>query len=249
MASGLLVIALGEATKIIPYLETQKVQKEYLFSIKWGVKTDTDDITGNIIEQGGIIPEKDKITGVFTSFIGLYNQMPPAFSAKKINGIPAYKLARKGVNIELKPKNVNIYELEETDIDGIYRVLCSEGTYVRTLVTDIAARLGTIATCSMIRRTATNGFSIKECVTLDFLENLSNNADAVMDFLKPLDFGLVDIPVAKLEPDDAMLFINGGFVPCKDAGQMRVYSENKFIGIGMAEQGVLKPKRIINADK
>ena len=267
MASGLILIALGEATKMIPFLELKnEITKEYLFSIKWGIKTDTDDITGKIIEEGGIAPKNSEITAVLQNFPKEYDQTPPIFSAKKIGGVPAYALARKGSEVILTPKKVRIYELkkcrpQDTHYPAaarhpkdfaqypntVFSVICSKGTYVRSLVQDIAEKLGTIATCSMIRRIQTNGFHIKDAVKLDFLENLGNTAAVVSNYLKPLDFGLADIPVTKLETNDAALFSNGGFVQTQSLdGFIRVYSENRFIGIGMVEQGVLKPKRIIN---
>jgi tRNA pseudouridine55 synthase len=244
MASGLLVIALGEATKMIPFIEDKHEIKEYLFSIKWGIKTDTDDITGNIVEEGGPIPENDKITGILSSFVGKYEQMPPAFSAKKVSGVPAYKLARKGIDVKLSPKQIEIYSIEMDD-DNTFKMKCSVGTYVRSVVRDIATKLGTIATCSMIRRTQTNGFDIKNAVRLDFLENLSNNHGAFSDYLNAPDFGLDDIPVTKLEIKNATLFSNGGFIPMNGDGLVRVYSNDLFVGIGEISDGVLKPKRII----
>jgi tRNA pseudouridine55 synthase len=284
MASGLLIIALGEATKMIPYLsgssevvasECDKVgwfsprsvwseyvsgrkpprfgalsrdPKEYLFSIKWGTETDTGDITGAVIKSGGRIPTKDEIRAALPKFIGEYEQMPPAFSAKKIDGVPAYKLARKGAEVKLSPKKVTIYELCPATVTDTFRVKCGTGTYVRSLVADMAKALGTIAACSMIRRTKSNGFDIKDAVGLDFLENLYNNG-GVAKYLLPLDLGLDDIPVAGLETKDARLFQSGGFVPGSfGEGTVRVYSGDEFIGIGNAENGVLKPKRIVNVD-
>jgi len=246
MASGLLIIALGEATKMIPYISDG--EKEYLFGVKWGIRTDTGDITGSVLEENKLIPKPDEITAVLPKFIGEYDQMPPAYSAKKIDGVPAYKLARRGREVRLRPKKVKIYELG-LDSD-VYNVKCSEGTYVRSLVQDIAEKVpgGYFATCSMIRRNATNGFSIDAAIKLDFLENMYNNGGAVKDYLKPLDFGLDDIPVAKLETDP-VLFSNGGFVAFEGEGLVRVYSKDNFIGMGMIEDGVLKPKRIINVDR
>ena len=244
MASGLIVIALGNATKMIPFIEGKCEIKEYLFSIKWGIRTDTDDITGSVAEEGGRIPENDEIAGILTSFIGKYDQIPPVFSAKKVSGVPAYKLARKGIDVKLTPKQIEIYSLEFID-ENIIKMQCSVGTYVRSVVRDIATKLGTVATCSMIRRTKTNGFDIKNAVRLDFLENLSNNNGAFADFLFAPDFGLDDIPVTKLEIKNAKLFSNGGFIPMIGNGLVRVYSDDLFIGMGEISDGVLKPKRII----
>jgi len=261
MASGLLIVALGEATKMIPFLESSKVSefqcsKEYLFSITWGIQTDTDDITGKVIkEEREKRKEEFDIHKILAEFPREYDQMPPDFSAKKVAGIPAYKIARNGKKPVLLPKKVKIYELESAG-QGEYRVRCSAGTYIRSLVRDIAAMAGTIATTSMIRRMRTNGVDIKNAVGLEFLENICNNGGAITDYLQPLDFGLDDIPAAKLETDDADLFRNGGFVrfaKCKTQsanGEIaRVYSNNEFIGIGEVENGVIKPKRILKCRK
>ncbi|MDR1826120.1 MAG: tRNA pseudouridine(55) synthase TruB [Rickettsiales bacterium] len=259
MASGIIVIALGEATKMIPYLELAASAKtgaacgkEYLFAVEWGVQTDTGDITGNVnvLERGGKIPTEDEIVKIIPKFIGEMDQIPPVFSAKKIKGVPAYKLARAGkieyAILGLKPKRISIFDLSFNE--GVFKVGCGAGTYIRALTSDIAKALGTVATCSMIRRTKSNGFDIENAVPLDFLENMYNNGGAVEKYLLPLDLGLDDIPVAKLETKDALKFSNGGFVPLKmEDGLVRVY-ERKFIGIGKVESGVLKPKRIVNVD-
>jgi tRNA pseudouridine55 synthase len=269
MASGLLVVALGEATKMIPFIGAKGgpgAEKEYLFSIKWGIRTDTGDITGNVLEYGGRIPAMDEIAAAIPKLVGEYDQMPPAFSSKKINGVAAYVLARKGSEPKLSPKRVSIHELTIDNLqltinvdDLIYRARCSAGTYVRALVQDIIKTVNSqlqivncklsidncVGTASMIRRTQTNGFFIKDGAGLDFLENLYNNGGAVLGFLMPLDFGLDDIPAAKLETGDAVLFSRGGFIPMIGDGFRRVYSGDKFIGIGILEQGVLKPKRVM----
>ncbi|MDR1697185.1 MAG: tRNA pseudouridine(55) synthase TruB [Rickettsiales bacterium] len=271
MASGVLPIALGQATKMIPYLEGQKDertkgQKEYEFSIKWGIKTDTDDITGNIIEQdSSICPFVPScFSSALNSLIGEIEQTPPAYSAIHVNGRRAYELARAGKPVDIPPRRVKIYKLEEKKDEGrmmkdekdtssfclhpsSFSVECSSGTYVRTLVQQIAEHARQIATCDMIRRTRTHGFKIKDAVSLDFLENLYNNSPAsVTEYLKPIDFGLDDILVLKLDDSYAELFSNGGFVATTGDGLRRVYSENKFIGIGRIDNGILKPQRIIN---
>ena len=264
MASGLLVIALGEATKMIPFLETVRAKdKEYMFSIKWGIKTDAGDITGKVTERGGRIPEKNEIAAALPELIGEYDQTPPAFSAKKIDGVAAYKSARGGNPVELRPARVAIYGLCIRDSTGaiddiVYYVKCGPGTYIRSLVQDIAERISNpchsreggnrIATCSMIRRTKSGGFDIKDAVELDFLENLYNNSpNMVQEHLRPVDFGLDGIPVGNLNDDDARLFENGGIVVTKDdsTGLRRVYSDKRFLGIGMNENYALWPKRIV----
>lgn len=248
MASGLLPIALGQASKMIPYMESDKT-KEYLFSVQWGFETDTLDVTGQIIkEEKSIIPTKTQVETACQKLIGEYDQIPPKYSAVHINGQRAYKLARQGKDIEIKPRKVNIYELELIS-DNTFRVVCSTGTYVRSLARDIAEMCGTFATVDMIRRIKTNGFDIKNSVKLDFLENLYNNGANFKEYLKPIDFGLGDIPVLNLDDNDTDFYKNGGFVKVAagfESGLVRVYSGDKFIGIGSFEDGFLRPKRTIN---
>ena len=331
MASGLLLIALGEATKVIPYLEGMKDEgrgmKEYEFEIEWGIKTDTDDITGKVINKtdSSLIPHPSSLREACASLIGEIEQTPPAYSAIHVNGKRAYELARRGAEFEIPKRMVKIYSLElipetkfpfagETNLPAgrgglanfemkeekkfrqtitslakpprprkpapatppmegnldrvVFKVQCSTGTYVRSLVQQIAKKIEELhpsssihhpllATCSMIRRTRTNGLDIKNSVALDFLENLFNNKgrDAISDYLHPVDFGLGDIPVWNLiDNDDARLFQNGGFISTVNRTLeienelVRVYSNNGFIGIGRVEKGALKPKRIINVD-
>jgi tRNA pseudouridine55 synthase len=248
MASGLLPLALDEATKMIPFIKESI--KEYEFSVQWGIKTDTDDITGKILEQNDKIPTIKQIEKACAELTGEIMQTPPVYSAVHVGGQRAYKLARTGRRVEIPARKVIIYGLRNLT-DSSFIVKCSTGTYVRSLACQIAEKCGTIATCDSIRRTQTNGFDIKNAVALDFLENLFNNGGraAIEDYLRRVDFGLGDIPVQNLNKNDAKLFQNGGFIPGKNAdGLIRVYSDDKFIGMGRLDNGVLKPKRIINVD-
>jgi tRNA pseudouridine55 synthase len=139
--------------------------------------------------------------------------------------------------------------LEIGERSWTFRVVCSPGTYVRSIARDIAKICGTLATVDMIRRIKTNGLDIKDSVRLDFLENLVNNGKSFGEYLKPIDFGLGDIPVLDLIDKDAALYKNGGFIEMAkvtESGLFRVYSGDKFVGIGKLENGVLKPKRNIN---
>lgn len=250
MASGLLVIALDEATKVIPYIPD--AHKEYEFSVQWGTQTDTLDITGKIINTSSVIPDPLSIRAACESFVGEYDQVPPDFSAVHVDGRRAYEIARAGKELKIPARQVHIYQLQAENSNS-FIVRCGAGTYVRSLARDIAAKCGTIATCTAIRRIQTNGFDIKNAQTLDFLENLFNNDGlaAIENYLQGADFGLGDIPVCNLDNNDARLFQNGGFLTRSaftENKSVRVYSDKKFIGIGIIENGVLKPKRIINVD-
>ena len=250
MASGVLPIVIGNATKMIPFIEEIcPNQKEYLFGLRFGIETDSLDITGKIIKKTGKIPTDDDIKLAVENIRKTTEQVPPAFSAIHINGKRAYELARQGETTDLPARPIKIYELEYTgknDEEYNFRVLCSRGTYVRAIVRDIATFCGTIATTTYIRRTLSNGFLIKNAVKLDFLENLVNNNGAKEEYFMAPDCALGDIPVINLGNEDAKLYKNGGFIKTDETnGLRRVYCGKKFIGIGRIENGLIHPKRTL----
>ena len=250
MASGVLPIAIGNATKMIPFIEElNPATKEYLFSVQFGYETDTLDVTGNTIKTGGATPTESEIEKILPSFIGDTLQTPPLYSAVHVNGERAYKMVRAGENVDLPPRKIHISELEYTGKSGDsygFRVVCSRGTYVRSLARDIAKKLDTIATVDMIRRTKSGAYDIKNAVTLDFLENLVNNNADIKEYLMPTDTGLGGIPVLNLNDKDAELYVHGGFIKtARGDGLVRVYNNDKFIGVGVVSDGNLRPKRTI----
>jgi len=275
MASGVLPIALGEATKMIPYIDAVEgirnkeqgiSEKEYEFYTEWGFETDTLDITGKVIKQDGRLPDYKEIDTLCDNYRGEIEQTPPAYSAIHVNGRRAYELARKGVAVEIPPRKIKIYDLilgnAQTDsagkmASGGFLVRCSAGTYVRSLARDIGQLAGGyLCTVTSIRRTRTHEFRLKDeehpennAVSLDFLENLyHNDPNSVLEYLKPVDFGLDDILVAELNDEDAALFQHGGVLITKDdsVGLRRVYHDGHLIGIGRNDNYVLMPQRIIN---
>lgn len=251
MASGVLPIAIGNATKTIPFIEgVCPNQKEYLFGLKFGINTDSLDITGKVIETNDIVPTDNDIVSACKKIEKTTEQIPPIFSAVHVNGKRAYELARRGEKAEMKPRPITIYKLEYTgksrQNEYNFRVVCSRGTYVRSIVRDIAKLCGAIATTTYIRRTRTNGFEIKNAVKLDFLENLVNNGRRIDEYLMQSDCALGDIPVINLNDKDAELYKNGGFIKTAEKdGLYRVYSNKTFVGIGRTESGNLKPKRTL----
>ena len=250
MATGVLPIAIGNATKMIPFIEEENDNsKEYLFGLRFGIDTDSLDITGNIIQTNDIIPNDDEIISACKKIQISNEQIPPAFSAVHVNGVRAYELARRGENVNLKARPITIYELEYTgksDKEYNFRVKCSRGTYVRSIVRDIAKICGAIATTTYIRRTLTNGFEIKNAYTLDFLENLFNNNACINTYLMQPDCALGDIPVINLGDKDTELYRNGGFIKTdEENGLYRVYSNKTFVGIGRVKDGTLHPKRTL----
>ncbi|MBR5625426.1 MAG: tRNA pseudouridine(55) synthase TruB [Alphaproteobacteria bacterium] len=250
MATGVLPIAIGDATKMIPFIEEHNPStKEYLFSVQFGFETDTLDITGQETYRNNIVPTVSDVKSILPNFIGRIQQIPPLYSAVHVDGARAYECARRGRAIDIPPREIEIYELEFLGVDGTswhFRTRCSRGTYVRSLARDIAKLCGTIGTVDMIRRTYTNGFDIKNTVKLDFLENLFNNNGDLGKNLNPVDFGLGDIPVLNLPDKDAEFYKNGGFIKMDaDDGLYRIYNGDLFIGIGAVSENRLCPKRTI----
>lgn len=251
MASGVLPIALGDATKMIPFIEELPGAdiKEYLFSVQFGFETDTLDITGTQTRRTDVIPTMDAVRDALAKLTGDIMQTPPMYSAVHVGGVRAYQMARRGDAVEMPPRQITVYALDFIGIDGTswqFRVRCSRGTYVRAIGRDIAALCGTVGTVDMIRRVATGGFDIKNTVKLDFLEKAVNNNADIGQYLMPTDYGLADIPVQNLTHDAATLYANGGFVTVDVAnGQYRVYDGDKFVGIGVVTDGTLRPKRTI----
>lgn len=193
LATGVLPIALGKATRLIPYVMAGK--KTYQFTIKWGVETDSDDLAGQEIATNDKIPLEDEIRSVVPKFVGEIMQTPSAFSAIKVDGKRAYDLAREGQKVELKPRPITIYDLKILEIqqdNATFEVVCSKGTYVRTLAHDIAHALGTLGVVTMLRRTACMPFDLSQKVALDEIKSEKITAENLP--LIPMENGLCDMP-------------------------------------------------------
>lgn len=251
MATGVLPIAIGNATKMIPFVEESNGsdEKEYDFSLQFGFETDTLDITGQVTRRNDIVPAEYDVINALGKFIGVIQQIPPQYSAVHVAGRRAYEIARAGNIADVSPRTVHIFSLEFTGRVGTswhFHTRCARGTYVRSLARDIANSVGAIATVDMIRRTRTGQFCLKNAVKLDFLENVVNNNGQIKDFLIKTDSVLGDIPVMNLDDKSAGLYRNGGFIDVVTYnGLRRVYSGDVFIGIGMVSDNVLRPKRTI----
>ncbi|WP_265030712.1 tRNA pseudouridine(55) synthase TruB [Wolbachia endosymbiont (group B) of Athalia cordata] len=172
LASGILPIALGEATKTIPYLSCDL--KAYNFTIKWGKQTTTDDLGGDIIRTSDIKPEYNQINCAIKDFIGEITQTPPQFSAVKIKGARAYKLARSGQKVNIKPRQVKIHELKLIFLDTInnsadFSMICGSGVYVRSIARDLGIELNCFGHITQLRRTMVGNFKEDESVTIEQL--------------------------------------------------------------------------------
>ena len=208
-ASGVLPIAFGEATKLIPYVTDGR--KEYEFTLKFGAATDTLDPTGRLTAEGHPVPSVQQITSVLPQFIGSITQTPPLYSAIKIAGRRAYDLARAGLSAAIPQRKINIYNLEFlgllSDSQAHFRVACSKGTYVRTLGADIAEKLGTVGYLTALRRTKCGNFSLSDTILLDNLKK--QEYIAFEQWLRPLMTCLCDITVIALSQEEALRLRQG----------------------------------------
>ena len=210
LASGVLPIALGEATKTVPWL--MEARKTYLFTIKWGVSTDTQDREGKVIATSPVRPAPEAIRAALQHFIGEIEQVPPQFSAVKVDGERAYDIARSGEAVELEPRKVTVYEAELVATEGedlaTLRVHSGKGFYIRALVRDLAAALGAEGHVWRLRRTAVGPFTEAGAVTLDALEDLRHKG-AASERLKPVETALDDIPALAINGEDAFKLRQG----------------------------------------
>lgn len=255
MATGVLTVALGGATRFIELIPSH--DKSYFAVIKFGVLTDTLDITGNVIKQKKTSITLEEIEEVLKSFLGEIKQIPPMYSAIKKDGVRLYDLARQGIEVERQERTVRIDKIEIVSFDEKNQELsvsvdCSCGTYIRSLARDIGESLSSCATLKKLVRTKANGFD--KCYSLDEVEKYFKDG-RISEILIPTDKVLEDYPALSVTAPQSVRFSNGGELSLDrlrkklDDGFVRVYSpENEFLGIGLAdnEKNELKPKRIFN---
>ena len=218
LASGILPIALGEATKTVPYL--MDARKTYAFTARWGEARETDDREGAVTATSDIRPGADAIRAALPRFVGLVEQIPPKYSAIKVAGERAYDLARAGEAVELKPRLVEIDRFELLDCPdpdhARFRVECGKGTYIRSLVRDLAVALGTRGHVAHIRRLRVGPFTEKESIPLAKWEELSDSA-RTSEYLKPVETALADIPALAIGGAEAVRLRQGRSVILKPA--------------------------------
>lgn len=244
-ATGVLPILLGKGTKLSKYLINHN--KIYEATLKLGEKTDTADIEGKITEEKDVKKEnlsQENVTKVLKEFIGKSKQVPPMYSAIKVNGKKLYEYARKGQTIEIKPREIEIYGIELLNINNneiSFKVHCSKGTYIRTLCENIAEKLETVGYMKELKRIEVGEFNIKNAITLKELESKKEKAlISIEEFLK--DKQLINLNSKKVK-----LFFNGVNLEFKlEDGIYRIYNEkNEFIGTGTIKSNVLKRDIIV----
>jgi tRNA pseudouridine55 synthase len=245
LASGLLPLLFGEATKFAQY--GLDAIKEYRALVQLGAATDTGDAEGQVIEQKPVKLGTEDLELALARFRGDIEQVPPMFSALKRDGQPLYALARSGQTVERAPRKVTIYELELIERIGEQldlRVRCSKGTYVRQLAADLGIALGTVAHLAALRRTAVAGFRIEQAIALDDLQALGPEARKA--WLLPPDRLLEDLPRQDLDQARAGRFLQGQAVAVDaGAGRCRVYVSGALLGVGEAGAEGLKPVRLL----
>ena len=243
MATGVLPLLIGKGTKLSKYLINH--DKIYRAKINLGYKTDTGDREGKILEQKEVLPsilDREYVESVLKGFIGKQQQIPPIYSAIKVKGRKLYEYARQGIKVEIKPREICIYNIKLLDIikDEIeFEVSCSKGTYIRTLCEDIADRLGTVGFMSSLQRFQVGNFNIKDAV---YIKDLQNNSNYIFDnfFISFEDFCKEKEPIF-LDNKVVSKFINGVKIYCENKdGVCSIYSNDTFIGTGIVKNNMLK---------
>jgi tRNA pseudouridine55 synthase len=255
LATGVLPIALGEATKTVPYAVDGA--KHYRFTVRWGIGTNTDDAEGAVIATSEVRPSQAAIETLLPRFTGAILQVPPAFSAIKIAGNRAYDLARAGEVVELEARRVAIDWLTLLDMPdhatAVFEARCGKGTYVRALARDMGAGLGCHGHLIALRRTRVAPFEEAEAVSLADLEAAAAQGDAALKpLLRPIAAALQDLPELSVSPNDAARLLRGQAVLIRgrdaatSTGPTYATCRGQLIAVGRIEKGELHPLRVFN---
>ncbi len=262
LATGVLPIAMGEATKTIPFV--QDASKTYEFSVTWGEQRSTDDAEGEVIATSDNRPTTDDIKNALSAFLGEIDQIPPQFSAIKIDGKRAYDLARAGENVDIKSRKITVHSLELISNNGSTADLCmncSKGTYVRSIARDLAEALNTKAYVSKLRRTHVGSFNQDNAFSLAILGEMDDSA-TLSEALLPIDSALDDILALEISEKEAADLKNGRaltFISTADAHRLNGLSAksddiiiaklgDKPIALIKIDKNILKPVRVFNID-
>lgn len=259
LATGILPVALGEATKTVRFLS--KATKRYSFSIRWGLATDTDDSEGEVTAESPVRPERDAIEAALPCFTGAISQRPPSYSAIKVAGRRAYALARAGKALMLAERPVDIHELHLTALPdrdhADFTATVGEGTYIRSLARDLAEALGTVGHIVALRRLAVGRFGEAQAISLDLAITLGHSLFA-SGHLLPIEAALDDIPALALTADEAARLRHGQPIvlagpregacldQLDDGTIVGARHEQLLIGLARIENGLLRPVRMIN---
>lgn len=250
MATGVLVVCLGHAVRLVEYLTEH--DKKYRATVRLGIETNTYDATGKVVAHREVRVTPDEIRRALATFIGRLRQIPPAFSAVQRDGVRAYKLARKGIPLELAPRTVEIYAIERVEIRDAwveFDVYCSKGVYIRSLAHDLGQKLGTGAHLAALRRLASGPFTLEQSVTLQALQDAVRQGDWTK-YLLPMDHAVAHLDAVHLDSHAARRVVNGQFIaapPNLTTRLVRAYDENGNL-IAILERNapnLLKPKKVL----
>lgn len=243
LATGVLPIAFGEATKVLPYLVD--ASKVYRFTVRWGAQTATDDLEGEVVARSDVRPALSDIEAHLPQFTALIEQVPPIYSAIKIDGKRAYDLARQGEAVEMKSRQVTIYRLDCLAADGeeaTFEAECSKGTYIRSLGRDLALALGTVGHISMLQRRRVGPFCLEDAIKLETLEEFAHKPQLLL----PLETVLDDIPALAITAEDAHRIHQGQPLAYDGAtiGDVLLTLNGAAIAMAQAELGRIHPRRV-----
>lgn len=254
MATGVLPVFAGRATKACDILPDR--DKTYEAGFRFGITTDTQDVTGTVTEERPANVTSKQLEQVLGSFRGDIMQVPPMYSAVSVGGKRLYDLARKGIEVEREARAVTIYKLDilsfnEMEQSGILTVSCSKGTYIRTLINDIGETLGCGGIMTSLVRTAACGFTLSDCVTIEQLQDIANEGGDFSPFIKPIENVFAELPAVRLSPAQEKMYRNGvkldlNRINCsKSAECVKVYGESGFIGTALPdhENGILRVEK------
>jgi tRNA pseudouridine55 synthase len=257
LATGVLPIAFGEATKTVPF--AVEGNKQYRFTVRFGVATDTDDAEGTIVATSDRRPALPEIEAALPRFVGEINQVPPRYSALKVAGARAYDLARDEQDFELAPRPALIESLAIIDMPDpdhcVIEARCGKGTYVRALARDLGVAIGTVAHVTELRRMRVGPFGEDGAISLANLKELGHSAagrDALLSVLQPVETALDDIPALAISGQDAVRLKRGQPVLLRgrDApilkGPVYATSRGTLVAVGEVSQGELRPTRVFN---
>lgn len=255
MATGVLPICIGTATRIMEYMDLD--WKTYRATLKLGIETDTEDIWGEVTSEKSTEKiSKEQIVQVVNSFIGEIEQIPPKYSALKVNGKKLYEYARAGQEVKIKSRKITVKEIIINEIFGDsvdFTITCSKGTYIRTICSDIGKKLGCGATMSSLVRAASGIFKLEDAIEIEDIKKMPK--EEILDRLIDTDVPLVHFGKINLDAKKAKDFVNGKKIREKEIdivgesnyqNMYNIYYSNEFLGVAKIEKGVLKAHKVFN---
>lgn len=252
-ATGVLPILIGKGTELSQFLINH--DKKYIATIQLGVKTDSADVEGNVIEEKDVdlsILNNEHVEMVLKSLTGKQKQVPPMYSAIKINGKKLYEYARSGKTVDIPEREIEIYDLKLLEIDKenkqiVFEIYCSKGTYVRTVCEKVSESLDTVGYMKELQRTMVGTFKIENAITVEDLNKNIDNIEFIENNIISIEKFFSNSDTEVLQDKEIKMFLNGVILDTKTDGLIRIYDENKkFIGIGESINGKLKRKIVID---